>query len=346
MDDDGMLGNGAFIVGSGRCGSTFLSTLLNERREILSLSEFFAPLTSKAFAYRTLDGRGFAELLTRPAPSVRLWARPQRYPELLYRFERSSRWTPETLPPLLQVTLPNLTDEPDRLFDELMRVVRAWPRRPIARQYRCLFEWLRRRFDRKLWVERSGASIILARALVTAFPDAKFVHLHRDGRDVAMSIARHAPTRYAANFWLRYRRLGLNALKPPFRLGQSAFIARMERYFHPAFGLGRLLDEDTPAEELGAFWSELIVTGQHALDALPPAQLLSVSYEDLGQDPVATLRRIMTFLNPAFDDEPWLQTAKSRVRISGGRWRSISPQKQKRLTAACRPGLARLGYEL
>ncbi len=33
-----------FVVGTGRCGSTLLSRLLREHRDVLSMSEFFSTL--------------------------------------------------------------------------------------------------------------------------------------------------------------------------------------------------------------------------------------------------------------------------------------------------------------
>ena len=35
----------AFVVGTGRCGSTLVSNMLNLHKEVLSLSEFFAFIT-------------------------------------------------------------------------------------------------------------------------------------------------------------------------------------------------------------------------------------------------------------------------------------------------------------
>lgn len=58
-------------------------------------------------------------------------------------------------------------------------------------QYQKLFQWLAKTFKRVLWVERSGGSLRSVEQLITHFPDARFVHLVRDGRDCAISMSHH-----------------------------------------------------------------------------------------------------------------------------------------------------------
>lgn len=54
------------VLGTGRCGSTMLSDVVNEHRKVLSLSEFFACLDPLGFADGELDGPEFWKLLSAP----------------------------------------------------------------------------------------------------------------------------------------------------------------------------------------------------------------------------------------------------------------------------------------
>src|SRR5437899_860494 len=76
-------------------------------------------------------------------------------------------------------------------FVELAAEVPRWPRRPAARQYQALFGHLAGRLGRPVVVERSAASLHLIGLLREQFPAARFVHLHRDGPDCALSMSHH-----------------------------------------------------------------------------------------------------------------------------------------------------------
>ena len=89
--------NGAFVVGTGRCGSTLLSDALALHSDVLSLSELLAGLGPAAFPEGTISGQEFWALLTSRAGLasrlLRIHAEPS---EVLYpvdggrRFDRAS----------------------------------------------------------------------------------------------------------------------------------------------------------------------------------------------------------------------------------------------------------------
>ncbi len=108
------------------------------------------------------------------------------------------------------VTLPHLGDRAEALFDELEPMVLSQPRQPPADHFRRLFEWLRRRLDRSVWVERSGGSLMFGYRLVDEFPDERVIHVYRDGRDTAISMSRHYVFRTVAATILALRRWGVD----------------------------------------------------------------------------------------------------------------------------------------
>jgi len=176
-----------FVVGTGRCGSTLLSRVLREHPDVLCMSEFFGILRlagasgRSGFPVGDLTGAELWDLLARPFPMLdAMVAAGLQTAEMIYPFG-TGRFEPATGVPLIShFALPMLAADPDELFGELAAEVPRWPRRPAALQYQALFGYLAGRLGRPVVVERSAASLHLVGLLHEQFPDARFVHLHRD----------------------------------------------------------------------------------------------------------------------------------------------------------------------
>ncbi|MFG2525972.1 hypothetical protein [Streptomyces sp. NPDC048527] len=106
-------------------------------------------------------------------------------PEHLYPHS-PGRFTGATgVPALFLTTLPHLTPDPDALFDALRPVLTARPRGPVDGHYHALFAELSARRGSHAVVERSGFSLGFVPQLRQHFPEARFVHLYREGSDCA-----------------------------------------------------------------------------------------------------------------------------------------------------------------
>ena len=84
---------GAFIISSGRCGSTMMSNLINTHADILSVSEFFIDIVSNgyeldaAFGSEQIDGQEFWQRINFKPPIMNvLLANERPYPEMLYPY--------------------------------------------------------------------------------------------------------------------------------------------------------------------------------------------------------------------------------------------------------------------
>ncbi|GFM99390.1 hypothetical protein Sfulv_42010 [Streptomyces fulvorobeus] len=185
------------VLGTGRCGSTMLSDLVNEHREVLSLSEFFACLDPWGFSAGELDGPAFWNLLSAPRlkPNT-LMRKGVTVPEYRYPLG-SGRYAAGDVPALSVMTLPPLTDDPDALLDRIRDEVTGWPVAPLPGQYLRLFTWWASLLGRKVVIERSGAAQRFLPDLLTYFPEARFVHMYRHGPDCAVSMSRHPIFRLA-----------------------------------------------------------------------------------------------------------------------------------------------------
>lgn len=333
------------ILSTGRCGSTMVSDLLSRHPAVLSLSEFFVPLGAAAFAWQRPGGERMWRTLSRQSRPLHAMLKDGKVvEENLYRFEApGARFRPGDLPPILAVTLPHLTDRPEALFDALEPLVRGRPRLPLDEHYRRLFGDLMARFGRRVWVERSGGSLMHAAKLLRLFPEARVVHVFRDGRDTAISMSRHHNFRVLLGAILEVRRLGFDA--------QRAFLkprgSRLDHWINElAF---RLLDVDRLAArptlpDFGAFWSDLERVGRRVLGALPPERVLSLRFEDLQAAPRESLAALIRFIDPSLEDAAWLDEVAAIPRAARSKHLALPAAERQALTEACAPGLELLGY--
>jgi len=325
-----------FVIGTGRCGSTLLSRMLSENPEVLNVFELFSGI-DQFFRFRRdpVAGAELAARLREDHPMLTMvMRRGYEVPEVVYPFGApGARYgAREPIPWALGIAIPRVTDEPDRLFDELLAHVEALPTQTLAVHYREIFEWLMRRLGKRCWIERSGTSIDFLAELHAFFPDARFLHIHRDGREAALSMREYPVLRVAVA--VMYGLLG------EIEYSHEGLVA-LERA-EPA-AIDRLLETRPPIELYGRYWSDQIRRGYAARDGIDPDAFLEVRFEDLVTRPREVMRRIASFLEIG-DDEEWIARAAALVRgLPERRFPALAPDERKRLDAACSEAMALLG---
>jgi putative sulfotransferase len=224
--------------------------------------------------------------------------------------------------PWLSITmLSRLTDDPDAWYDDLMAFARSRPSAPMAQHYTAIFGWATERAGGTVWVERSGSSIDYLGDLAAMFPGARFVHIHRDGHEAALSIRAH----------------------PFFRLGVSLFMDLFPDTEDPEAAVTEMIDTAPPCWAVGRYWSDQVLRGFKALPDLDRAQYLQVRFEDLLRDPAAVVTVIAEFFELDTDHD-FPARAASLVRGEPSpRFHDLDPDQQAELREACRPGQVLLG---
>lgn len=343
-----------FVVGTGRCGSTLISNILRLHPRIASISEFFSFITdlgcqvSTAFPSHEVDGVWLWRLISTLWPRQNLMIRHDvAMDEVLYpfqgggvhRFDRNSG-----VPAISQVTLPHLSGEPDALLDELEPLVCALPNGTPGTLFAQLFELLAVRQGSDVWVERSGGSLRIAHRLIEHFPRARFVHIVRDGRDVALSMSKHHGFKMVLICFQLLETLGVDPFVSMERRWEEDMSDDLASLLPETFSREAFLDFSTPPPLCGHYWSGEILEGLSTLDSLPKDRLLTLRYEDFLTDPAQTISRLIRYILPADpgDEAAFVRRASSLLRAPSTRWIHSEEKARLQLEDACQPGFSSL----
>jgi hypothetical protein len=329
-----------FVVGTGRCGSTLLSRMLAMNRKVLNVFELFSGIDAFfRFQTRPVSGAELAAQLRLDHPMLTMvMKRGYEVPEVVYPFDdpAARHRLGDPVPWALAIAIPRISDAPDALFDELLERVEAAPVRRLSEHYRAIFAWLTERTGRECWIERSGTSIEFLGELDAFFPDARFVHIHRDGREAALSMREYAVLRVAVAV--------MNGLAGEIEYSHEG-LTRLER--EDGAAIDRLLETRPPIELYGRYWSDQIRSGDAARRRLSPDAFLDVRFEDLVTRPHEALRRIGDFLELPADGagaDAWIERAAALSRgMPALRRPELDDEERRRLDAACAEAMALVG---
>ncbi len=348
-----------FVVGTGRCGSTLVSKMLHEHPSILSVSEWFSFITDldtqiePAVADARIDAEAFWRLLSRCNPKQNLLLRNGlAFDEILYpATSASSRYSAESgVPAILMAALPHLTPEHDALFEELQAWVMARPMASLRDHYLAVFQYLCRRFDRKIWIERSGASLRLINPLCRLFPDARFLHIVRDGRDCSVSSSRHSGFQMAIIAFQLMEILNCDPFEEADRGYEEDLSDELYALLPENFTAEAFRRYEIAPSVYGHYWSGDVAAGLRRMQQLGPERAMTLRYEDFLRCPSETVRKMIGFIEPSFVDEAWIERAASMVGSPRSRWQDLPMQERSQLQDACALGFealqaAGVGYD-
>ena len=158
------------------------------------------------------------------------------------------------------------------------------------------------------WGWKAPRSIYLLPFLHAQFAQLKFIHLLRDGRDMALSPNQN-----------QLRKHG------------RAVLSWRERLFH------------STAESSMLLWANVNLRAADCGEASLRENYLPIRFEDLCSKPLETTARIVNFLEAPIDPAP---IARTEITPPGslGRWRTCSPQIVSKLETMAATSLRRFGY--
>jgi putative sulfotransferase len=319
--DDAPQPGRCIVLGTGRCGSTMLSRLLAVEKDTLSISESMVTIKGRMLLTpdAEYDGSEYWTMINRPPGSgtvVNLILQMD-FRDAQYCYPENGRFGADRVhvPPILRIALPGITPDPDGLYDYLAVRVPEFPRQTVARHHRMMLDVLADTLGRSRWVERTGASSMVAYPWLLANPDAKVVHLTRNVADTVRSMSKHPAFQ-------------LSEIRHQFhtRYGVDPYIRDMPETLLPGDlpdELRQFLPGNITAEALNArkfdaaFFERMIAqlegSAEQAIADLKPTQLYRMRYEDILSDPVRELTKLGEFLEFP-DPAGWAASAAPQVR--------------------------------
>jgi len=336
-----------FIVGTGRCGSTILSKMLNTHPGVCVLSEFLVSLdASRKFGERDVDGAELAEICDCGLASTGVFKKivgHLKTPEINFPLEapppgvERENYRDGVYPELILLPLSSVFDDAVVAFDELVEFARAQPTRKLSQQLRALFGWMTQRAGKTVWIERSGGTLAQLPELIELFPRARFLHLHRNPLDVALSMKAHHHMRlYALQHYGLRTESGLTWDD----LDESDL--RDDGLMSPR--LQELFDHDVPLEVFLEDWNEMVIRGFTSLKKLSADQYGEVAFEDLLADPKRVLGQIADFFDLP-SDAAWMDDAASLLTPGKAGKATPSPDQQALISQHCHAALVLLERE-
>jgi hypothetical protein len=335
-----------YVVGTGRCGSTMLSRILQGHPEVLSLSEFWniflradEPVATRDIPTEDMTGDEYWQLLTRISPHHDGLAGTGIESYFGRRFDAA------TGVPMICRTLGPIADDPDALYDALDGEVPGWPRQPFADHCRALFGFIAGQLGRSVIVERSGGGIGALPTLREQYPEARFVFLHRDGADSALSMSRYPVFRLLAiKFIASYEDKRKNPKIPLLADGSKPRPEDFEGLLEPPFDVERFMSYPVSLQLFGAMWSMLTGDGVSEMLKLPPDRWTILRYEQMLGDARTELTRFAEFIGVS-PDPRWLTAAEAYVDRGrrGSALAQLDPAALAALQAACTPGTEAFG---
>ncbi len=324
-----------FVIGTGRCGSTLISNMLAMHPDCLMLSEFLGAIDRpNLFMPGAVTGQRVAEMLHENLP-VGEYAihRGRMGDELLYE---SDDYSTMVIPAVMIAALPMLSKDPERLFGELVAFVRTQPTQPLAQHYLQIIEWLRVKLGRKFWIERSGNAIDYMPELLDFYPKAKYLHVHRDGIDTAMSMRNFFYFQVHVSFFFN----------PPTRaeLELTEIAGKPITADDP---ISRRIGPDLPSlEKFAEFWSHQVEIGFSAFAHMDKSQLCHIRFEDLIASPRETMAQVADFFEMP-DSPGWIDKAAALIHppASSNAAEKLSAEELVAVQRACRSGQILLGRE-
>lgn len=211
---------------------------------------------------------------------------------------------------------------------------RRWGERRLAMFYRAVYRGLLRlRLNGDLRLaEKTPRNCLIVPFLSRTFPDARFIHILRDGRDVALSLSRRS--------WLRAASAGSA------RRGAGGTRDGPSARFWVEPDRRREFAQTTDIHRSVWAWRRHVESALRAAAALSPTRYHELRYEALVAHPHREAERLLDFLDVEGRDRRWFHDAVAAVRSdSVGRWRrEIDDDGLAQIMAEAGSLLQRLGY--
>lgn len=204
-------------------------------------------------------------------------------------------------------------------------------------------------------VEKTCANALRVDFVHTVMPEAYVIHLIRDGRAVTESARRRWLTPNPVSYllkkahWVPLSDVPYYAVRYlRYRLGSVRSTDGAYSSWGPRFtGLDKLVAEKTLIEVCGLQWKACVRAADAAMKWLPSEKAITVRYEDLVCDSLATAQTIFDQINLTLTDECRAYIENEVHRDDLNKWQErLSAEDLRLLMPHIKTELHSLGYDL
>jgi hypothetical protein len=241
--------------------------------------------------------------------------------------------------------------------EELHTLVRAAlgdPRAATVAEFnQAFFSVLAKHKAASRWGDKTPEYGFYMSLLQRLWPEARFVHVIRDGRDVALSMAQHAGFRRMLELrihdWIpvsfdRYYEVGRAQPSPAVRALWRGLRKPIGAIVRPLRGRTPVPPTDDPLlESFATLWERRLRRISEEARRVDRSRYLELRYEDALALPAESLRRVADFLGLT-PSERWLARAVDSLRRDNSR-KLVNTPRYPLLTNRIRGTLTRYGYE-
>lgn len=285
---------GFFTVGTGRCGSTLVRKLLRHHPSVHVPKEtHWIPILHDRFGHKALSAREFLQA----AGSVYMAKGKTALARILKEEGLGER--------------------------ELRKGFGETERQTAAGWMATFYHTLAARNDAVVWGDKTPDYGYCMGLLADLFPGARFLHVARDGRDVALSMSSVLSFRYQVAWGVNYW---------PHIAWEKAYEAR-ESIAEAPLADDRFYD----------LWRSRLLRTRDEATRLEKDSYLEIRYEDLLRDPRPILQRVHDHLRFPGGTE-WVATASAMIR-SDNLGRNRTDSRWRALTESHSADLAQLGFD-
>lgn len=203
-------------------------------------------------------------------------------------------------------------------------------------------------------VEKTCANSLRVAFVERVVPEAKFIFIVRDGRDVVASALKRWVAPLDIPYLLKKLRY-LPVTDVPY-YGIRYFWTRIYRVFSsekrvsfwgPQFeGMQEMLRSRSLAEVCAMQWVRCVEKSEHDLGQLISSRVHRIKYEDFVTNPVIELQRLVVFLNYHTSEERFQQLVRWVNSQNVGKWKkTIDQKKLNRIEPIIKETLKRHGYQ-
>lgn len=201
-------------------------------------------------------------------------------------------------------------------------------------------------------LEKTCANSLRVPFVKSVLPEAKFIHILRDGRDVVasaqkrwtapldlsyiMAKARYVPVSDLPYYALRY---GLNRFRKLFSREKSL------QSWGPRISSMRNCSRELSVEQVCAEqWARCVELSRSDFENIEKEKIFSVRYEELISDPVGNIANMLSFMGLQCSDDV-IESACEDVRRVPSLHKKVPPDLAPETLAVLQPWLEILGYD-